>query len=518
MFTVSLKGGSLISSLSSKSLLFNLKSSVLSTPYSNFSTPVTGLPHPNPNSKLSKSNPKIQIEKRVLCDFPVLNNTARRFSSRTQLVKKTGQSLPVGTFSNFGSITSTTGVLFRNLSSARIQSLPSSREVEVEYQNGKRKKVYVDSRAVGNWLIYLSSMCFGIIVWGGLTRLTESGLSIVEWAPISGVRLPTTEEGWESEFEKYKQFPEYHKVHVGISMEDFKKIYFMEWFHRNIGRLLGVMYIVPAIYFISKGSIHKKNIIKVLGLGSLIGLQGTIGWDMVSSGVNEKFNDVDEAIPRVSQYRLTTHLGAAYLLYILFSMYGFKTVRLNRILNGKIKNLDQIRQTLDRIDVQKFRKATSHVSKFALLTCLSGGMVAGLDAGLVYNEFPLMGGRILPPKSEYWSDNYATDIFGNAQSKIYNLFENPTTVQMIHRTMAITTCFAVSYLWYIGRGLGLNRANRFLVNMSFIVGLTQVGLGIGTLVNYVPVSWASAHQANSVILVATLFGLTNSLKAIPKIV
>ncbi|OMJ16732.1 Cytochrome c oxidase assembly protein COX15-like protein [Smittium culicis] len=405
----------------------------------------------------------------------------------------------------------------RNSSSASSQGNALSRSIEIEYDGGKKKKVNVDSKSVGYWLIYCSSMCFGIIVWGGLTRLTESGLSIVEWAPISGVRLPTTEEGWNEEFEKYKQFPEYHKVHIGISLENFKKIYFMEWFHRNIGRLLGLVYIIPAVYFISKGAIHKKNIAKVLGLGSLIGLQGAIGWYMVSSGLNQNFHDVEEAIPRVSQYRLTTHLGTAYLLYILFSMYGFKTVRLNRILNGSIKNLEQIRETLNRVDVKKFQKGVSHVARFALLTCLSGGMVAGLDAGLVYNEFPLMGGRVLPAIEEFWSDNYTKDIFGNAQSKIFNLFENPTTVQMVHRTMAMTTFFAVSYLWYIGKGLRLNRANKFLVNFSFLLGLTQVGLGIGTLVNYVPISWASAHQANSVILVATMFGLSNSLKAMPKI-
>ncbi|PVU95912.1 hypothetical protein BB559_002571 [Furculomyces boomerangus] len=391
-----------------------------------------------------------------------------------------------------------------------------AREVMFDY-DGKTKKEYVNSKAVGYWLLYCSSMCFGIIVWGGLTRLTESGLSIVEWAPISGVKLPTTETEWEIEFEKYKSFPEYQKVHIDISMEDFKKIYFMEWFHRNIGRLLGLVFVIPAAYFISKGKVHKKNIAKVVGLGSLIGAQGAIGWFMVSSGLEKDLGEIPEAIPRVSQYRLTAHLGMAYLLYVMLFMYGSKTIRLNKLLTNKIK-ANKIREVLKNPRMKSYRNGVLHMTIATLITCLSGGMVAGLDAGLVYNEFPMMGNGIIPPKEEIWSENYAEDIHGNPQPMWYNLFENPTTVQLIHRGLATAILFGVSYSWWIGRRMKLNRANRILLNGTFIFGLSQVALGILTLVNYVPVSLASAHQANSVMLVATLLGLHSSLKQLPRVI
>ncbi|KAJ2507873.1 Cytochrome c oxidase assembly protein cox15, partial [Coemansia sp. RSA 2052] len=158
-------------------------------------------------------------------------------------------------------------------------------------------------------------MVFGIIVWGGLTRLTESGLSIVEWAPITGAKLPTSDAAWEAEFEKYKQFPEYHKVHVGITLDDFKKIYFMEWFHRNIGRLFGVVYLVPAAYFVSKGLVSRAGVAKLGGLGVLLLGQGAMGWYMVASGLEKELGERADAVPRVSQYRLTSHLSLAYLLY-----------------------------------------------------------------------------------------------------------------------------------------------------------------------------------------------------------
>ncbi|PVU94344.1 hypothetical protein BB561_002605 [Smittium simulii] len=292
----------------------------------------------------------------------------------------------------------------------------------------------------------------------------------------------------------------------------------MEWFHRNIGRLLGLVYTIPAIYFIYKGKIHKKNALKAVGLGSLIGAQGLVGWFMVSSGLNQELAEIPGAVPRVSQYRLTMHLGMAYLLYTMFFLYGSKTVKLNRLVNGKIKNIDKLREIINRPEVRKFEVGVKHLTKFGIVVCLSGGMVAGLDAGLVYNEFPLMGGRLLPPFEEYWSNIYAENIFGQVQGMWHNLFENPTTVQMVHRTMAMSMCFGVSYIWWVGRRLKLNLANRVMLNSVFFFMLTQVGLGIGTLVNYVPLAWASAHQANSVLLVASLLGLSNTLKKLPKVV
>ncbi|PVV04705.1 hypothetical protein BB560_000784 [Smittium megazygosporum] len=396
-------------------------------------------------------------------------------------------------------------------------SVSVAKEVKFDY-DGKEKVEYVNSPAVGYWLLYCASMCFGIIVWGGLTRLTESGLSIVEWAPISGAKLPTTEEEWNVEFDKYKEFPEYSVVHTDITLEEFKKIYFMEWFHRNIGRLLGLVYAIPAAYFIAKGKVHKRNILKILGLGGLIGMQGAVGWFMVASGLNKDLGEKTGTIPRVSQYRLTMHLAMAYILYVSFYLYGRKTIRLNKLLSGKMKNAEQMREILSQSRLKIYRHGSVQLAIMAFVTCLSGAMVAGLDAGLIYNEFPLMGGGLLPKREEYWNEEYALDMYGNSQGMWYNLLENPTTVQIVHRALAMFMCFGISYGWWVGRGIRMNRGSRVLMHTVFALGMTQIGLGIGTLVNYVPLSWASVHQGNSVLLLASLVAFASSLKKLPRVV
>ena len=180
------------------------------------------------------------------------------------------------------------------------------------------KRPAIDRPIVGHWMLFCASMVFGIIVWGGLTRLTESGLSIVEWAPVSGAKLPTSEKEWIEEFEKYKQFPEYKRIHISLTLDDFKRIYFMEWFHRNIGRLIGVVFCLPAIYFIKKGYIARGNIGKVGGLGVLLLGQGAMGWYMVSSGLRKELGEIPHAVPRVSHYRLAAHLALAYAFFAGF--------------------------------------------------------------------------------------------------------------------------------------------------------------------------------------------------------
>ncbi|KAJ2105785.1 Cytochrome c oxidase assembly protein cox15, partial [Coemansia sp. S142-1] len=187
------------------------------------------------------------------------------------------------------------GILKRVHLSIFRRSASTTASETVESGHGRRT---VDAPIVGYWTLFCASMVFGIIVWGGLTRLTESGLSIVEWAPITGAKLPTSDAAWEAEFEKYKQFPEYHKVHIGITLDDFKKIYFMEWFHRNIGRLFGVVYLVPAAYFVSKGLVSRAGIAKIGGLGLLLLGQGAMGWYMVASGLEKELGERPDAVPR----------------------------------------------------------------------------------------------------------------------------------------------------------------------------------------------------------------------------
>ncbi|KAJ1645380.1 Cytochrome c oxidase assembly protein cox15 [Coemansia erecta] len=375
----------------------------------------------------------------------------------------------------------------------------------------------VDAPIVGYWTLFCASMVFGIIVWGGLTRLTESGLSIVEWAPITGAKLPTSDEQWESEFEKYKQFPEYHKVHIGITLDDFKKIYFMEWFHRNIGRLFGIVYLVPAAYFVSKGMVTRSGIAKIGGLGLLLLGQGAMGWYMVASGLEKELGERPDAVPRVSQYRLTSHLSLAYLLYAGLSLYGWNVFRANRLARNKVANPEALRALMLKPNIVSFRRKITAATLLVGTTCLSGAMVAGLDAGLYYNEFPTMGQGLTPPLIDLWNTFYAR---GKPDTDMWrNLTENPVTVQLEHRILAMTTFFILSALWWQGRRLPLPRAARVMLHTMYGFAWLQVALGISTLVNFVPVAYASAHQANSVLLLASALGLYHTLrplKLLPK--
>ncbi|KAJ1963005.1 Cytochrome c oxidase assembly protein cox15 [Dipsacomyces acuminosporus] len=379
--------------------------------------------------------------------------------------------------------------------------------------NGGSRRV-VDAPIVGYWTLFCASMVFGIIVWGGLTRLTESGLSIVEWAPITGAKLPTSDEEWETEFEKYKQFPEYHKVHIGITIDDFKRIYFMEWFHRNIGRLFGVVYLLPAAYFVSRGMVTRKGMAKIGGLGLLLLGQGAMGWYMVASGLEKELGERPDAVPRVSQYRLTSHLTLAYLLYAGLSLYGWNVFRANRLLKSKITTAEALRTLQLKPKITSFRRKIAAATLLVGATCLSGAMVAGLDAGLIYNEFPMMGLGITPPLAELWNTAFAR---GDPSAMWRNLTENPATVQLEHRGMAMTTFFVLSALWWQGRKLPLPRASRVVLHAMYGLAWVQVALGIGTLVNFVPIAYASAHQANSVLLLATALGLYHTLRPLPRI-
>ncbi|KAJ9077542.1 Cytochrome c oxidase assembly protein cox15 [Entomophthora muscae] len=368
---------------------------------------------------------------------------------------------------------------------------------------------------VGYWMLAMGAMVFGIVVVGGLTRLTESGLSIVEWNLIKGIKPPTSEEEWEREFEKYKQFPEFKKLNSLMTLEEFKFIFFMEWLHRLWGRAIGVAFVVPAVYFFSRGRLTPKVAKRSLGLAGLIGFQGGLGWYMVKSGLDHQLMEDPSAVPRVSQYRLASHLGTAFLLYVGFMLTGFEILSDNKLKRSPQKGF------LAPITDPRFRAFRGHAigtTVLVFITALSGAFVAGLDAGLVYNTFPNMGDSLIPPKEELWSPLYSSNrklIEDDKETPIgmwRNIFDNPTTVQFNHRILAMTTLSSIVALYFLSRRLRLPRNARIGTNVMAGAGLAQVSLGISTLIYLVPVPLAAAHQSGSLALLTSGLYLVHTLR------
>lgn len=265
---------------------------------------------------------------------------------------------------------------------------------------------------VSKWLYSISGLIAGIVVIGGMTRLTESGLSITEWKPITGVYLPKSQQEWQDEFDKYKLTPEFKLMNSRISLEDFKKIYLMEWAHRLFGRGIGIAFLFPSIYFFYKRQLSKGMKYSIGGLGLGLGFQGFLGWYMVQSGLKDENFVKPGSQPRVSQYRLSAHLGAALALYVgtLYSAlavgrdwsYGFK----NKGISGLTLSKD-VESVLTNNNLKLFKLISRTGLGVVFLTALSGAFVAGLDAGLIYNEFPMMGEGLTPPLKELFNDSYS---------------------------------------------------------------------------------------------------------------
>jgi cytochrome c oxidase assembly protein subunit 15 len=300
------------------------------------------------------------------------------------------------------------------------------------------------------WLYVIALMVLAMVVVGGLTRLTESGLSITEWKPITGIIPPLSEAEWQAEFEAYKQIPQY-QLNQGMTLEGFKFIFFWEWFHRALGRVIGLAFAVPFLVFLVQRRFTWSLAAPLAGLFVLGGLQGALGWWMVTSGLTE--------LTSVSQYRLAAHLTAALLLFIALVWVAR-------------------RLTPDRaIARAEDRPAALILLGLIVLQVAAGAFVAGLDAGMGYNTWPLMDGALVP------------DGLGVIEPWWKNLFENALTVQFVHRTLAYVIVLYVGalYLWRRGDGGWLPR-------IALLVVL-QVALGIGTLVLQVPLSLALGHQA-----------------------
>ena len=269
-------------------------------------------------------------------------------------------------------------------------------------------------RIVGYWMGGIAGMCFGAVILGGVTRLTESGLSMVDWK-LFGRPPPMDEAAWLIEFEKYKQSPEFKYKNSEISMTEFKFIWWMEYGHRMWGRTIGAFFYIPAGIMWAKGYFNAAVKKRVLIGGTLLACQGLLGWYMVKSGLDHKNFEGPNDIPRVSQYRLAAHLSSAVALYS-FMLWNSMSI----LKPAQKMVLDNL--TADKIKaLQSFRKLAMGTKGLVFATLVSGAFVAGLDAGLTYNSFPLMAGKFIPD-----------DLFAYAPW-LSNFTENPTTVQFDHR-------------------------------------------------------------------------------------
>lgn len=314
-------------------------------------------------------------------------------------------------------------------------------------------------RPVRIWLYVLAAFVLLIVVVGGITRLTESGLSITSWKPISGTIPPLNDAEWQAEFDAYKQIPQYTVNNSWMSLDDFKYIFFWEYLHRLLGRILGVLFAVPFLVFLVQKRFTPQLAWPLFGLFILGGFQGALGWWMVSSGLTE--------LTSVSQYRLAAHLTAAALLFIAL-IYVPRSLRPGRV-TGPVAEQNMASATILLVLI--------------VLQIAAGAFVAGLDAGMGYNTWPLMDGALVP------------DGMGVMQPFWRNLFENNLTVQFIHRTIAyVMTAYILVLLWQQRGSGGFKGVHGWLPRIAVLI-LLQVVLGIMTLLHAVPISLAVGHQA-----------------------
>lgn len=321
---------------------------------------------------------------------------------------------------------------------------------------------------------------------------------------MTGTLPPTNDADWDLEFAKYRASPESKLLNPHMNLSEFKSIYYMEWAHRIWGRLVGISFILPAGYFIARRKISAPMTAKVAGIAGLIGFQGVLGWWMVKSGLKDDLF-APGSHPRVSQYRLTAHLGTAFMCYTAMLWNGLSILRAHKLLADPVK-ANNVLNSLRRPELKIFRRSVGALAVLVFCTAMSGGLVAGLDAGLIYNEFPYMGSGLTPPKSELFSDFYShtadkSDLWWR------NPLENPSLVQLDHRIFATTTFTSVMALWAYTKMSPtvkkiLPAASR--KGMHGVVGFVflQVVLGISTLIYLVPLPLASAHQAGSLALLS----------------
>ena len=323
-------------------------------------------------------------------------------------------------------------------------------------------------------------MLFAIVIVGGITRLTHSGLSIVEWQPLVGTLPPLSEAAWLETFHKYQQTPEYRQVNLGMSLEAFKGIFWWEYVHRLLGRAIGLVYFVPLLVFLLRRRLDRARVWQLGAIFVLGALEGGLGWFMVKSGL------VDN--PRVSHFRLAAHLGLAFTIYAAMLWVAL----------GLLAPRRRLPQHTPQRGLWHFSLV---LTALIFVMTLSGALVAGIRAGLVYNTFPLMNGYWVPPQIlllEPWYSNF---------------FDNAATVQFDHRMIAWLLAVLVPWFWWRSRRISLTPRARLWCDVLLAVVALQTGLGILTLLFAVPVALGAAHQGGALLLLTAALLVNHELPA-----
>lgn len=309
------------------------------------------------------------------------------------------------------------------------------------------------------------------VVIGGITRLTESGLSITEWKPVSGVLPPLSEVDWASAYAKFLEIPQAQTVHAGITMGAFKVLYWWEWVHRLLARGVGLVIAVPFFWFWARGQIPGRLRLRLASLPVLVAAQGALGWYMVSSGLVERTN--------VSQYRLVAHLGLALVILVIALWTSASLRAAMRAAEEKVSTT---------FNLTRWALIADGFGIWTFLVILSGGFVAGLRAGKSFNTFPLMAGQVVPPG------------YGQLEGFFKDAFENPASAQFHHRILAILTVLVAMGLWlWVSAAGAPAHVVRTQRNVALIASV-QVCVGIATLLLVVPVAVAALHQLVAVVL------------------
>ena len=334
-----------------------------------------------------------------------------------------------------------------------------------------------DRRNVAVWLLLCAAMVFAVVVVGGITRLTHSGLSIVEWQPLVGTLPPLSQADWETLFAKYRETPEFKLVNFDIDLAGFQRIFWWEWIHRLLGRLIGAVFLLPFLWFLVRGRLERSLAWKLWGVFLLGALQGALGWFMVKSGLVED--------PRVSHFRLTAHLGVAFAIFA-----AELWIAIGLLASG---SRSRSNRNLARLALG--------IAALVFVMSLSGGFVAGLRAGYAYNTFPLMNGNFVPPEilmlDPLWK----------------NFLYNMATVQFVHRGIGWILIVLVPLLWWRATAAGLEPRQRLSCHVLVTALMLQVTLGIATLLLAVPVALGAAHQGGAVLVLAAALWAAYELRA-----
>ncbi|MDA3870231.1 MAG: COX15/CtaA family protein [Gammaproteobacteria bacterium] len=334
-------------------------------------------------------------------------------------------------------------------------------------------------KAIAIWLLVCCATIFGMVVLGGVTRLTGSGLSMVQWAPLMGILPPLNQEAWQHTFDLYQQYPEFQLKNFHMSLDEFKAIFWFEYAHRLLGRGIGLLFFIPFMYFLLTRKINRALTPKLLTLFVLGGLQGLMGWYMVKSGL------VDN--PHVSQYRLTAHLTLAIVIYAYMFWIALDLLRPKELFST-------------HTHAPKLARYASIITAIIFITIISGGFVAGTRAGFAFNTFPLMNGQLIP------------DGLFTLQPVWHNFFENIITVQFDHRVLATLLFLIIPVFWLKTRKLELEAMTHTSIHLLLAALALQIALGISTLLLIVPVSLAAAHQGGAVMLLTAALFLNHQLR------